>query len=118
MHQQSRKQQRWLALVGQGTADRQAVASDRLGFLVLARCYASLNLAHASRIFLELRLGMVVGLDDRFGSLFEIVELAELVRNTWERSGHGIADRLLPIRDHATNWHVYSLAHFSRHYLD
>jgi hypothetical protein len=97
MHQQSGKQQRWLALVGEGTADRQAVASDRPGFLVLASGYAALNLAHASGIFLELGLGMVVGLDDWFGSFLEIVELAELVRNAWQDLLHRQADRTLGV---------------------
>ena len=109
MHQQSRKQQRWLALVSEGAAERQAIASDRLGFLVLSFAHAPLNLAHASGIFLELGLGMVVGLDNRLGSLLEIMKLAELVRNTRQDLLHSQADWRLGIRDDAHNRHWQSL---------
>ena len=92
MEEQSRKQQWWLALVGEGAADCQAVASDRLCFLILARCYTPLNFPNPSRLFLEFGLGVVIGLDDGLSSLLQIMELAELVRDIRQDLLHGQAN--------------------------
>jgi hypothetical protein len=57
-----------------------------------------LDLPNAARIFLEFRLGMAISLNDRFGRFFEVVELAELVRNARQDLLHGQANRALGIR--------------------
>jgi hypothetical protein len=109
MHQPSRKDQRRLTLVRECAAYCQAIASNTLGFLILTLGHAPFNLAHASCIFLELRLGVVVGLDNRLGSFLEIVELAQLVRNTRQDLLHGQADRALGVRNNTFDWHRHSL---------
>ncbi len=48
---------------------------------------------------------MVVGFDDWFGRLFEIVELTELVRNARQDLLHGQADRTLGVRDDCLDRH-------------
>ena len=97
MHQEPWKQQRWLALIRESTAHRQAIASDRLGFLVLTPGHAPFNLTHAARVFLELGLGVMVSLDNWLRSLFQIVELAELVRNARQNLLHGQPDWTLSV---------------------
>lgn len=52
---------------------------------------------------------MVVGLDDRFGSLFEIVELAQLVRNAWQDLLHSQANGALGVRHDAADRHRQGL---------
>lgn len=105
MEEQSRKDQRWLALVRESAAQRQTIASNALGFLIRACHDASFYLAHAFCIFLEFGLGVVVGLDDRLGSLLEIVELAELMRNTRQDLLHSQPDWALGVRDNSLDRH-------------
>ena len=109
MHQEPWKQQRWLALIRESTAHRQAIASDRLGFLVLTPGHAPFNLTHAARVLLELGLGVMVSLDDWFSSLLEIVELAELVRNAWQDLLHSQLDRTLSVRKNTLDRHRQSI---------
>jgi hypothetical protein len=47
---------------------------------------------------------MAVGFDNRFGSFFEVVELAKLVRNVGEDLLHSQTDRALGIRNDGMNW--------------
>ena len=109
MHEQSTKLQWGLAIVCERRAHRQAVASNRRRLLVIARDHASLNLAHATRILLELGLGVPVGLSDRFGSFFEIVELAQLVRNARQDLLHRHANWALGIRNDGVDRHRQGL---------
>jgi hypothetical protein len=77
--------------------------------LVLARGHAAFNLTHAASVLLELSLGVLVGLNNRFSGLLEIVELAELVRNIRQDLLHRQADRTLGIRDHGVDRHWKSI---------
>jgi 2-polyprenyl-6-methoxyphenol hydroxylase-like FAD-dependent oxidoreductase len=79
-----RQLERLLASVGQGTADRQAVAADDLRFRILARGHAPLNIPHPPDLLFERGLRMVVRRSDQLGGFLQIVELAELVRDLWQ----------------------------------
>ena len=109
MHQQPGKNQGRLALVRESAAHRQAIASNGLGFLVLSCTHTPLNLTHTSCIFLELSLCVVVGLDNWLSSLFQIVELAELVRNAWQHLLHGQSDWTLGVRKNSLDRHRQGL---------
>ncbi len=99
MYQQSGQLQRWLALVRERAAHRQTVAANCDGFLILTLGYVPFDLAHAFDILLEFCLGMMISFGDWLGRLFEIVELAQLVRNVGQDLLHRQADRTLRIRD-------------------
>ncbi len=105
MHGQATKLQGRLAIIRERRAHCQTVASDRLGFLILARGHASFNLAHAFCILLELSLGMPIGFGDRLGSFFEIVELTQLVRDVRQDLLYGQADGALRIRNDRVDRH-------------
>ena len=66
---------------------------------------------HATYRLLEFLLGMPVRFIDRLGGLAQIVELAQLVRNTGQRARDSLANRLLTIRDHTADWDVDGGAH-------
>ena len=54
---------------------------------------------------------MAIRLIDRLGRLAEIVEMAELMRDTVKGLGHRLADALLAIGDHAGDRHRQGPAH-------
>src|SRR5208282_475668 len=54
---------------------------------------------------LQFLLGVAIRLIDRLGRLAEIVEMAELMRDTVKGLGHRLADALLAIGDHAGDRH-------------
>ena len=105
MHGQATKLQGRLGIIRERRAHCQTVASDRLGFLILARGHASFNLAHAFCILLELSLGMPIGFGNRFGSFLEIVELAQLVRDARQGLLDSQTDWALGIRNDGVDWH-------------
>jgi hypothetical protein len=114
MHQQSTKLQGRLAIVRERRADCQTVASDCLGFLIVACARAPLNLTHATRVLLELGLGVPVGLGDRFGSFLEIMELAQLVRDSRQDLLHRQTDRAVRIRNDGVDRHRQGILHLAQ----
>jgi hypothetical protein len=56
-------------------------------------------------MFLQRGFGVAVGLEDRLGGFAQIVKLAQLVRHVREDCLYRRADRLLTIRDDATDRH-------------
>ena len=105
MHREARQLQGRLAIIRERRAQRQTVPSNRLGFLILTCAQAPFNLAHAAGVLLELSLGMAIGLGDGLGCFFEIMELAQLVRNTRQDLLHSQANRALSIRNHGVDRH-------------
>ncbi len=100
MEQEAGQLEWWLAVVGERTAHRQAVpANHRCGW-ICSGSHAPLNVPYAPHILLEFRLHMVVGRRDRFGSLLEIVVLAELVGDVGQHGTDRHPDGVLSIRDH------------------
>jgi hypothetical protein len=57
---------------------------------------------------------MVVGLDDRFGSFLEIVELTELVRNAWQDRLHSQSDWTLGVRKNTLDRHRQSILNLAQ----
>jgi hypothetical protein len=100
VHREARQLHGRLAIIRERRAHCQTVAADRGGRCVLAFGHLALDLSNAARVFLEFSLGMPIGFDDRLGSFFEIVELAELVRNVGQGALDCQADRPLGIRGH------------------
>ncbi len=105
MHRQTTKLQGRLALIRERRAYRQTVASDCLGFLLVTRAHVPFNLTHTTGVLLEFGLGMAIGLDDRLGCFFEIVELTQLVRDVRQDLLHGQPDRALRIRHDGEDRH-------------
>ncbi len=100
-----RQLERWLAPVGQGTADRQAVAADDLRFRVLPRGHAPLNVPHPPHLLFERGLRMVVRRGDQLGSFLQIVVLAELVRDLRHDLLHGEANGGLAVGNDGVDRH-------------
>jgi hypothetical protein len=105
VHGQSTKVQGRLAIIRERTSHRQTVASDAGSSCVLTWGDLSLNLAHTFDILLEFGLGVSIGLNDRLGSFFEIVELTQLVGNVRQDLLHRQADGALGIRNDRQDWH-------------
>ena len=98
---QPRSRQRRPAVVGQGATHRGAVTVYRLGLRVVTALDLALDRPHPADALLQFLLGVAVGLEDRLGCLAEVVEVAELVRDTVERLFDRLADRVLAVGDHA-----------------
>lgn len=93
------------AIVGQRAADGEAVPPRRLRRLVVAPREGTLDGPHAAHFLLEQHFGVPVGRADRLGGLAEVVALAQLVGHPRQGGPHGVAERLLPVRDHPANRH-------------
>ncbi len=109
MELQTRGLQRRAAVVGQRRPHRGAVLASCLGLRVVATFELPLDRPDAADLFLEQDLGVAVGLVDRPRRLAEVVELAELVGHAGQRLGDGLADRMLPVGDHADDGHLQGL---------
>jgi hypothetical protein len=105
VHGQSTKLQGRFPIIRERRAHCQAVATDRGSSCVLTGYDLSLNLTNTARILFQFGLGMAIGLSDWLGSFFEIVELAQLVRDVRQDLLHGEADRTLGIRYDAVDRH-------------
>src|SRR5437764_13499336 len=67
------------SIIGQGTADCQAVAPDRFSFWLTAFFQGSFERPHSSYVFLQLRFGMAIGFVERIDGIFEGMKLTELM---------------------------------------
>jgi hypothetical protein len=72
MQPQPRGGERWPAVIGEGAADRGAVAAHRLGFRIVASFDRALDRPDATHLLLQYRLGVAVGFEDRQGGLAQI----------------------------------------------
>src|SRR5713226_244045 len=86
-------------IIGQGTADRQAVAADRFGLGVASLLQRTFEGAHASDVRLQLRDVLPIRFVERIDGILEVMKLTELMRCLGEDKGHCAADGFLPIRD-------------------
>lgn len=101
--------QRQRRLVREGTADGQPGPSDRLGLGVLPLLALPFARSHTAHVLVPLLRGVPVDVGDRPGRLPQRGKLAELVGNAGHCRGHGVADRPLPVRDHAQHRPVHPL---------
>ena len=92
MQREPRSGQGWMAIVGEGTAHRTAIAAHDLGFRVYPLVQLSFNRAHPTEALFQLLLGVAVGLIDGLGRFTQIVEMTELMRDIWQGFGDGTAD--------------------------
>jgi len=102
---EARQLQRWLAIIRERAAYRQAVAADRFCNGIGAGCHSLFDRAHTAYVFLQLSLGMPVGFRDWLGGLLEVMILAQLVWDLRQHALHGQADRPLPIGNHRIDRH-------------
>ena len=89
--------QGWAAVVGQRAAHREAVAAGRPRCGVRAPFQGALDRADAAHLFLQLLLGVAVGLVNGLGRLAQIVEVAQLVRHVGQGRGDRLADGELAV---------------------
>ena len=61
----------------------------------------ALDATHLADLLLQLLLGVAVRLVDRPGRFTQVVELAQLVRYARQGLGNSLANRMLPVGDHA-----------------
>src|SRR6266852_927654 len=93
-------------IVGQGRSNSQAIAPNRFVFGCLVLFQSTLNRSHASQMLLQLRFGMLVGLVERLGGVFQVVKLTKLMRHPWKDKSYGTADGFFSIGDHACDRHL------------
>jgi hypothetical protein len=99
-------------VLGEGTPHRQTVPVDGLSNGVGAVFELPFDGTHAAYELFELGLGMAVRFEDRPRRLPQVVELAQLVRDSGECRRHRAANRLLAIGDHAADGHREGRLHF------
>src|SRR2546423_7952968 len=99
-------------IVGQGRSNGQTIAPQRFVFGRLVRVLGTLNWSHASQLLLQLRFGMLVGLVERLGGVFQVVKLTELMRYPWKHKSHGTADGFFSIGDHPFDCYFQLLEQF------
>src|SRR6266568_2939869 len=84
----------------------QAVVADRVIFGCGTLLERSLDGSHPTQLLLQKRFGMPIGFIKRLDGIFEIVKVAELMRDVWENKGHRTLNRLFAIRDNAFDRHL------------
>jgi hypothetical protein len=102
---QARRTERGPSIIGDGTPDRQTVPADGRRLWIIAPLQRTLQRAHAPHLFLQLLLGVPVRLSYRLGRFAQIVNLAELVRDTGKHGCYRRPNRLLPVGDDAADRH-------------
>ncbi len=111
---QSRRIEWCQPIIGQGTSDRNRVATDQVGGRIITLLDSSLEWANATHVLLELLLGVPVSFEDRCGSFAQLVELTQLMRDVTKDRGNGLADRLLAVGDDGGNRHLQRVTNLAQ----
>ena len=112
MQAEAWRTQRWPAIIRDRTAHRQTIPPDRRRLGIGPPFQRPFKWAHTAHLFLQLLLGVPIGLEDRLGRFAQVVKLAELVWNTGKHRCHRRPNRLLPVGDDATDRHRQRLLDF------
>jgi hypothetical protein len=87
---------------------------DRLRRWIAAGCYLPFEGADVPHVFLELLLGMAIGLVDRPSCFPEVVKLAQLVGDAWQRRADGAPNGVLAVGEHPADRHRQRLLHLAQ----
>jgi len=97
--------------VREGAAPRTAIATSDVGFRSGAPLQLPLEGAYAADVLLPLLVGVTIRLIERPGSLRQIVNMAQLMRDLGQGCGHSAADGMLTRGDHAQDGPRKGLLH-------
>ena len=92
MEAQAWRTQRRPPIIRDSAAHGQAIPADGCRFRVLAPFQRPFERAYATDLFLQFRLGMVIGLEDWPSRFLEVVVVAELVGNLRKHGRDGGAN--------------------------
>ncbi len=85
-----------MPIIGEGTANGQTILVNGRGFVLGTFLKRTLNGANATHLLFQLFLGMAVCLIDGFGCFSKVMEVAQLMGDSWESRGDRLADGVLP----------------------
>ena len=94
------------AIVRESTAHGRTVTPDDGGCRVVPPFETPFDGAHPTDPLLEFLLRMPVRLVEGFRSFMQVMEVTEWVRHLGSSTGHGTANREVPIGDHPCNGHL------------
>jgi len=95
----ARRVERWVAIIGQRTADRDRVAAHDFDHSVVAVFHCPLDRPYPSDALLQFLFGMPIGLKERFDGFSQIAEYRS-GSGVWEVSFAGLGHMTNPTSHH------------------